>query len=53
MINFKKMDEKDFVFVKKLLNEEEEKAFSEFLRARKTKTRRAKTTSSKKQMSRQ
>ena len=46
MINFKKMDEKDFVFVNKPLSEREEKEFSEFLKSRKVKVR--KTTISKK-----
>lgn len=40
MIDFKKMDDKDFVFVNKLLSEKEEKEFSEFLKSRKTKARR-------------
>ena len=40
MINFKKMDDKDFVFVNKPLSEKEEKEFSEFLKLRKTKARR-------------
>ncbi len=40
MINFKKMDDKDFVFVNKHLNAKEEKEFSDFLKSRKTKTRR-------------
>lgn len=42
MINFKKMDEKDFVFISKPLSAKEDKAFSEFLKNRKTKTLRAK-----------
>ena len=36
MINFKKMDEKDFVFINKTLSEKEEKAFSQFLKENKT-----------------
>lgn len=40
MINFKKMDDKDFVFVSKPLSEKEEKEFSDFLKARKAKTRK-------------
>ncbi len=36
MINFKKMDEKDFVFINKPLSEKEEKEFSEFLKNRKS-----------------
>ena len=39
MINFKKMDDKDFVFVSKPLSEKEEKEFSDFLKSRKTKAR--------------
>jgi len=38
MINFKKMDEKDFVFISKPLSDKEDKAFSEFLKIRKAKT---------------
>ncbi len=41
MINFKKMDDKDFVFVSRALSDKEEKEFSKFLKARKTKARRA------------
>lgn len=37
MINFKKMDDKDFVFINKNLSEKDEKAFSDFLMKRKTK----------------
>ncbi len=40
MIDFKKMDDKDFVFVNKTLSDKEEKEFSEFLKSRKTKARR-------------
>ncbi|MEO6230009.1 MAG: hypothetical protein ABJB11_02075 [Ferruginibacter sp.] len=36
------MDEKDFVFINKTLSDKEEKAFSEFLKNRKTKTLRTK-----------
>jgi hypothetical protein len=35
MINFKKMDDKDFVFIKKEQNEKEDKEFSIFLKNRK------------------
>lgn len=35
MINFKKMDDKDFVFINKKLSEKEDKAFSDFLKKRK------------------
>ena len=38
MINFKKMDDKDFVFVNKTLTEKEDKEFSDFLKTRKKKT---------------
>jgi hypothetical protein len=41
MINFKKMDDKDFVFVNKPLSDKEEKEFSDFLKSRKTKSRKA------------
>ena len=37
MINFKKMDEKDFIFISKPLSDKEDKAFSEFLKTRKEK----------------
>lgn len=40
MINFKKMDDKDFVFINKPLSDKEEKKFSDFLKSRKLKTRR-------------
>ncbi len=40
MINFKKMDDKDFVFVSKPLSDKEEKEFSDFLKSRKTKVRK-------------
>jgi hypothetical protein len=39
MINFKKMDDKDFVFVNKPLSSREEKEFSDFLKLRKTKAK--------------
>ncbi len=44
MIDFKKMDDKDFVFVSKPLSDREEKEFSEFLKSRKTKSRRKRDT---------
>jgi hypothetical protein len=44
MIDFKKMDEKDFVFVNKPLSDKDEKAFSDFLKSRKTKVKRASET---------
>jgi hypothetical protein len=37
MINFKKMDDKDFVFINKKLSEKDDKEFSNFLKKRKTK----------------
>ncbi len=40
MINFKKMDDKDFVFVNKPLSNQEEKEFSDFLKSRKLKSKR-------------
>ena len=44
MINFKKMDDKDFVFVNKSLSKKEENEFSEFLKSRKTKAKRTRST---------
>lgn len=35
MINFKKMDDKDFVFINKEQNEKDDKEFSDFLKNRK------------------
>ena len=40
MINFKKMDDKDFVFINKNLSEKEDKEFSDFLKKRKAKIAR-------------
>ena len=40
MIDFKKMDDKDIVFVNKALSDKEEKEFSAFLKLRKTKIRK-------------
>ena len=37
MINFKKMDEKDFVFINKSLSVKEEKEFGDFLISRRAK----------------
>jgi len=42
MINFKKIDDKDFVFINKPLSDKEDKAFSDFLKARKTKSLQSK-----------
>lgn len=39
MVNFKKMDEKDFVFISKPLTKEEEKEFSDFLKTQKLKAK--------------
>ena len=36
MINFKKMDDKDFVFTNKNLSEKDDKEFSNFLKKRKS-----------------
>lgn len=44
MIDFKKMDDKDFVFVNKLLSDKEEQSFSSFLKSRKTKARKVRET---------
>ncbi len=44
MIDFKKMDDKDFVFVNKPLSDKEEKEFSDFLKKRKTKARQTRDT---------
>jgi hypothetical protein len=37
MVNFKKMDEKDFVFSNRPTTKKEDEAFSEFLKKRKAK----------------
>lgn len=37
MVDFKKMDDKDFVFVNRPLSDKEDKAFSDFLKSRKAK----------------
>lgn len=39
MVNFKKMDEKDFVFVNRPTDKMEDEAFSEFLKNRKAKAK--------------
>lgn len=44
MINFKKMDDKDFVFINKALSDKEEKEFSDFLKSRKQQARRTRVT---------
>lgn len=48
MINFKKMDDKDFVFVNKPLTNKEEQEFSDFLKSRKKKRRRTRATKKEK-----
>lgn len=48
MINIKKIDDKDFVFVNKPLSKKEEKEFSDFLKTRKAKKRRTKRTEKEK-----
>lgn len=53
MIDFKKMDDKDFVFINKSLSDKEEKDFSEFLKLRKTKARRTQDTKKAKVLSSQ
>jgi hypothetical protein len=53
MINFKKMDDKDFVFVSKPLSDKEEKAFSDFLKFRKTKERKTMTIKKSKNLQKQ
>ena len=53
MINFKKMDDKDFIFLNKPLSESDEKVFSEFLKTRKTKARRTGATKKIKEVSKQ
>ena len=40
MIDFNKLDDKDFVFVNKSLSDKEEKEFSEFLKVRRIKRSR-------------
>lgn len=50
MINFKKMNEKDFVFVSKPLSEKEEKEFSDFLKSRKEKARQVRVSKNKKRL---
>ena len=42
MVDFKHMDDKDFVFVNKPLSDKEDKAFSDFLKNRKAKSLRTK-----------
>jgi hypothetical protein len=39
MVNFKKMDEKDFVFINRSLTKKEDEAFSEFLKSKRKKAK--------------
>ena len=50
MIDFKKMDDKDFVFISKPTSDKEDKAFSDFLKARKQKTLRTRKTKKTKEL---
>lgn len=40
MINLKRIDDKDFVFINKIFTEKEEKEFSDFLKKRNIKAKR-------------
>jgi hypothetical protein len=48
MIDFKKMDDKDFVFISKPTNDKDDKAFSDFLKSRKQKSLRIRKTKKEK-----
>lgn len=50
MIDFKKMDDKDFVFISKPLSKKDDKAFSDFLKNRKLKLLRTKTNKKRKKL---
>jgi hypothetical protein len=50
MIDFKKMDDKDFVFISKPTSDKDDKAFSEFLKSRKQKSLQKKKTRKKKEL---
>jgi hypothetical protein len=50
MIDFKKMDDKDFVFVNKPLSDKDDKAFSDFLKNRKAKSLRRTTNKKRKEL---
>lgn len=50
MIDFKKMDDKDFVFISKPLNKKDDKAFSDFLKNRKPKPLRTKADKKRKKL---
>jgi hypothetical protein len=47
MTNFKKMDDHDFIFVNEPLTAKEEKEFSDYLKSRKSKTKRNSQTANK------
>lgn len=49
MIDFKKMDDKDFVFINNPTNDEDDKAFTDFLKNRKMKPLPRKTNKKRKQ----
>jgi hypothetical protein len=53
MINLKKMDDEDFVFLSMPLSEKEEKDFSNFLKQRKTKLRLPKVAKKQKEIAEQ
>jgi len=50
MIDFKKMDDKDFIFINKPLSDKDEKAFSYFLKNRKAKSLRRTTNKKHKEL---
>ncbi len=50
MIDFKKMDDKDFVFINKRLSKKDDKAFSDFLKNRKPKSLRTKANKKRKKL---
>ncbi len=51
MINFKKMDEKDFVFLNRPSTKKEDEIFSDFLKSRKQKTKTRTKTKEKQKVS--
>lgn len=53
MIDLKKMDDKDFVFISKPLSKKDDKTFSDFLKNRKTKSLRTKASKKRKKLQRQ
>ena len=50
MIDFKKMDDKDFVFINKPLSDNDDKSFSDFLKNRKAKSLRTKSKKKRKEL---